>query len=160
MQEEEAKKLSDGDEKNKDWKVIETEYLECSTILRRIIPARARSIWIVSDFLYYTFSSVGREERERAIEKAKLLALIAVETCTENSALREIIRGEAHGKRATDAVEEATTLLFAGHDTQSATMCWGILELIKHEKIQEELRRSLRQATTNGNRRKRWTAAA
>ena len=138
-----AKKLNDDDEKNKDWKVIETEYLECSTILRRIIPARARSMWIISDFLYYTFSSVGREEK-RAIEKAKLLALIAVETCTENSALREIIRGEAHGKRATDAVEEATTLLFAGHDTQSATMCWGILELIKHEKIQEELRRSLR----------------
>ena len=54
--------------------------------------------------------------------------------------VEEIIRGEAHGKRATDAVEEATTLLFAGHDTQSATMCWGILELIKHEKIQEELR--------------------
>jgi cytochrome P450 len=148
-----AKKLNDDDEKNvsrnskdkKDdgWKAIETEYLECSTILRRIIPARARSMWIVSDFLYYTFSSVGREEK-RAIEKAKVLAEIAVETCTENSALREIIRGEAHGKRATDAVEEATTLLFAGHDTQSATMCWGILELIKHEKIQEELRRSLR----------------
>ncbi|CAL6396922.1 unnamed protein product [Bathycoccus prasinos] len=148
-----AKKLNDDDEKNvsrnskdkkdDDWKAIETEYLECSTILRRIIPARARSMWIVSDFLYYTFSSVGREEK-RAIEKAKVLAEIAVETCTENSALREIIRGEAHGKRATDAVEEATTLLFAGHDTQSATMCWGILELIKHEKIQEELRRSLR----------------
>ena len=160
-----AKKLNDDDEKNsrrrktelmirrnvsrnnsdeeKDWKAIETEYLECSTILRRIIPARARSMWIISDFLYYTFSSVGREEK-RAIEKAKLLAEIAVETCTENSALREITRGEAHGKRATDAVEEATTLLFAGHDTQSATMCWGILELVKHEKIQEELRRSLR----------------
>ena len=146
-------KLNDDDEKNvsrnskdkkdDDWKAIETEYLECSTILRRIIPARARSMWIISDFLYYTFSSVGREEK-RAIEKAKLLAEIAVETCTENSALREIIRGEAHGKRATDGVEEATTLLFAGHDTQSATMCWGILELIKHEKIQEELRRSLR----------------
>ena len=126
-----------------DWKAIETEYLECSTILRRIIPARARSIWILSDFLYYTFSSVGREEK-CAIEKAKLLAEIAVETCTEKSALREIINGKAHGKRATDAVEEATTLLFAGHDTQSATMCWGILELIKHEKIQEELRCSLR----------------
>ena len=160
-----AKKLNDDDEKDsrrrktelmirrnvsrnnsdeeKDWKAIETEYLECSTILRRIIPARARSMWIISDFLYYTFSSVGREEK-RAIEKAKLLAEIAVETCTENSALREITRGEAHGKRATDAVEEATTLLFAGHDTQSATMCWGILELVKHEKIQEELRRSLR----------------
>ena len=67
-----------------------------------------------------------------------------METCTEKSALREIINGKAHGKRATDAVEEATTLLFAGHDTQSATMCWGILELIKHEKIQEELRCSLR----------------
>ena len=62
----------------------------------------------------------------------------------EKSALREIINGKAHRKRATDAVEEATTLLFAGHDTQSATMCWGILELIKHEKIQEELRCSLR----------------
>jgi len=136
-------KLNSSDKKDDDWKAIETEYLECSTILRRIIPARARSMWIISDFLYYTFSSVGREEK-RAIEKAKLLAEIAVETCTENSALREITRGEAHGKRATDAVEEATTLLFAGHDTQSATMCWGILELVKHEKIQEELRRSLR----------------
>ena len=142
-----------------DWRAIETEYLECSTILRRIIPARARSMWIISDFLYYTFSSVGREEK-RAIEKAKLLAEIAVETCTETSALREIIDGKAHGKRATDAVEEATTLLFAGHDTQSATMCWGILELIKHEKIQEELRRTLRkqrraETQENGRRQQR-----
>jgi cytochrome P450 len=30
-------------------------------------------------------------------------------------------------------LDEATTLLFAGHDTQSATLSWGLLRLIDHE---------------------------
>ena len=146
---------SSNSRKNMNWKEIETEYLDSATILRRIIPARARSMWIVSDFLYYNFSSVGKQEHE-TIVKAKFLATLAVKTCAKDSALMKIMNGKAHMKRSSDPVDEATTLLFAGHDTQSATMCWGILELIKHEEVQDALRKSLQQRNNNNN----TTAAA
>ena len=46
-----------------DWKAIETEYLECSTILRRIIPrARVRYGFYLT-FVLHVFESVG-ERRE------------------------------------------------------------------------------------------------
>ena len=40
-------------------------------------------------------------------------------------------------------LDETTTLLFAGHDTQSATLSWGLLRLVDNVKIQNELRVSL-----------------
>lgn len=39
-------------------------------------------------------------------------------------------------------LDEVTTLLFAGHDTQSATLSWCLLQLVDKLEIQEELRSS------------------
>ena len=40
-------------------------------------------------------------------------------------------------------LDEATTLLFAGHDTQSATLSWALLRLAGDPAAQRELRASL-----------------
>jgi len=129
---------------------VENSYLEASTFLRQSIPARARSIWMISDVLY-RFTPVGFREwmKIRVTRKVSSLALRAAK---EDSPLGIIGSGKSHSKDGRVFVridrfprgmlDEVTTLLFAGHDTQSATLSWCLLQLVDKLEIQEELRSS------------------
>lgn len=130
---------------------IEDEYLAAATTLRHLIPARARSIWILSDFLY-GLTPIGRLEA-REIATTKRMSALALRVALEDSPIGILKRGEAHARerhvRVGDEsypkglLDEVTTLLFAGHDTQSATLSWGLLRLIEHPDVQRDLRASL-----------------
>lgn len=131
---------------------VEGEYLDAATTLRHLIPARARSIWIFSDLLY-GLTPVGRLEA-RKIRTTRSLSALALRTAKEESPLGRLRVGEAHLREKSIKVgkdeypkgllDEATTLLFAGHDTQSATLSWCLLRLVQDVEIQSELRASLR----------------
>ena len=130
---------------------VESEYLAAATTLRHLIPARARSIWIFSDFLY-GLTPVGRLEAKN-IRTTRMLSSLALRTAKKDSPLGMLRGGEMHLRERAVRVgddefpkgllDETTTLLFAGHDTQSATLSWGLLRLVDNEKIQNELRVSL-----------------
>jgi len=130
---------------------IEDEYLAAATTLRHLIPARARSIWILSDFLY-GLTPIGRLEA-REIATTKRMSALALRVALEDSPIGILKRGKAHSREKHVRVEdesypkglldEVTTLLFAGHDTQSATLSWGLLKLIQHPDVQRDLRASL-----------------
>ena len=162
-----------------DPEALEDEYLRAATTLRHVIPARARSVWMLSDLCYYAFSAVGRSEKE-SIRKARRLPTLGLRAAKPGSPFFSLARGEAHGgasrgtasdegcepffrKRKQKAsfwesymgfgvfastesrfgasvkppripkplLDEAVTLLFAGHDTQSATLSWCLLRLAK-----------------------------
>ena len=129
---------------------VEASYLKASTFLRQSIPARARSIWMISDVLY-RFTPVGFREwmKIRVTRKVSSLALRAAK---EDSPLGLIGSGKSHSKDGhvfvrfnrfpRGMLDEVTTLLFAGHDTQSATLSWCLLQLVDKLEIQEELRSS------------------
>jgi len=129
---------------------VENSYLQASTFLRQSIPARARSIWMISDVLYW-FTPVGFREwmKIRVTRKVSSLALRAAK---EDSPLGLIGSGKSHSKDGhvfvrfnrfpRGMLDEVTTLLFAGHDTQSATLSWCLLQLVDQLEIQEELRSS------------------
>ena len=149
----------------------EDEYLAAATALRHLIPARARSVWMASDWAY-RLSPVGRIER-RSIRAARKLPTLAVRVAKPGSPLDVLSKGVAHGggggggggkgairlrrrlapRRDDDdgfgppppkaLVDEAVTLLFAGHDTQSATLSWALLRLASDEKTQTRLRDSI-----------------
>ena len=133
---------------------VEAEYLDASTTLRHLIPARARSIWIFSDFLY-GLTPVGRLEA-RKIRTTREVSVLALKTAKADSPLGMLRVGEAHLREKPMRVgadtypkgllDEATTLLFAGHDTQSATLSWCLLRLAENVELQSELRASLNDA--------------
>ena len=198
---------------------LEDEYLEAATALRHLIPARARSVWMLSD-LAYRASPVGRLEA-RSVRKARRLPALAVRAARPGSPLAALAEGRAHGgsggdagargdaettsdakanarttresiagkpvtsrrrrtrrdaymgggvfvsrsradrdpagvsKRESDSrnkkipralLDEAVTLLFAGHDTQSATLSWALLRLAAEPEIQKDLRARLSRA--------------
>ena len=118
--------------------VWEDEYLAAATDLRALIPARARSVWMLSDWAY-ALSPVGRLERAR-IREARRLPELALRAAVPGSPLDHLRRGPAHSRRRRGwsgsifrrfwgssrraglgsrdpLLDEATTLLFAGHDT-------------------------------------------
>ena len=182
----------------------EDEYLAAATSLRHLIPARARSVWMASDWLY-SLSPVGRLEA-RCVRAARRLPELAVRAAREGSPLAILAAGPAHGgggggdgggdgspaakakakagdgaaarwweaymgggvfvrgassgaspgnhppgtdERDTPRVvtkallDEAVTLVFAGHDTQSATLAWALTRLSADLEFQAELRESL-----------------
>lgn len=180
----------------------EDEYLAAATALRHLIPARARSVWMVSDWLY-ALSPVGRLEA-KSIRAARRLPALAIRAALPGSPLETLARGRAHGGAGrsdkTETVPETTsrdtymgagvfmrsrgkssavddeatteptteptfvhrhpsphplerpsaalmdetvTLLFAGHDTQSATLSWALLRLAANRDAQERLRASV-----------------
>ena len=192
---------------------LEDEYLEAATKLRHLIPARARSVWMLSDWAYRA-SPVGRLEA-RSVRNARRLATLAVRAARPGSPLAALAESAAHGgsgirddgsgargretganERATTTtttttkpsprvrgrarwesymgggvfvsragrpdpdpdlaptprderipralLDEAVTLLFAGHDTQSATLSWALLRLAAEPEIQKDLRAGLR----------------
>jgi len=152
----------------------EDEYLKAATALRHLIPARARSLWMASDWLY-GLSPVGRLEA-RSIRAARRLPLLALRAARPGSPLALLAKGVAHGGGGAgnnrvgmtvlrrlwgmckggagdDAsgalrasctptkalLDETVTLLFAGHDTQSATLSWALLRLAGDQPAQETL---------------------
>jgi len=147
--------------------VWEDEYLAAATDLRALIPARARSVWMLSDWAY-ALSPLGRLERTR-IREARRLPELALRAAVPGSPLDHLRRGPAHSRRRRGRsggsifgdwflglfrglfrlgsrdplLDEATTLLFAGHDTQSATLSWALLRLAGDPAAQRELRASL-----------------
>ena len=204
---------------------LEDEYLEAATALRHLIPARARSVWMLSDWAYRA-SPVGRREA-RSVRNARRLPTLAARAARPGSPLAALAEGRAHGgagnddgarERETDTnavkrrvtttapsgsggepfvrgrarwesymgggvfvsragrpdpdpdpdpdpepsragpsappttrtgkipralLDEAVTLLFAGHDTQSATLSWALLRLAAEPEIQKDLRAGL-----------------
>tara|TARA_B110000977_G_scaffold90071_1_gene119650 strand:+ start:20412 stop:22373 length:1962 start_codon:yes stop_codon:yes gene_type:complete len=163
-------------------KTLENEYLEAATSLRHLIPARARSVWILSDWVY-GLSPVGRLET-KMIRQARRLPLLALRAARTGSPLAVLAKGRAHGGKGDEngqqnnkiksvwlsymgfdvfvekekahrgwqktwnppkaLLDEAVTLLFAGHDTQSATLSWALLRLANDEHAQTNLRLGLR----------------
>ena len=129
---------------------VENSYLKASTFLRQSIPARARSIWMFSDVLY-RLTPVGFSEWMK-IKVTRKVSSLALRAATEDSPLGVIRSGKSHFKDGPVFVrfkrfprgmlDEVTTLLFAGHDTQSATLSWCLLQLVDKVEIQEELRSS------------------
>ena len=172
---------------------LEDEYLEAATALRHLIPARARSVWMLSDWAY-RLSPVGRLET-RSVRNARRLPTLAVRAARPGSPLAALAEGRAHGgagrfetkanaepeknqnrlfsslwesymgggvfasgagssrdpsradcrktrreKIPKALLDEAVTLLFAGHDTQSATLSWALLRLAAEPEIQKDLR--------------------
>ena len=71
--------------------VWEDEYLAAATDLRALIPARARSVWMLSDWAY-ALSPVGRLERAR-IREARRLPELALRAAVPGSPLDHLRRG-------------------------------------------------------------------
>ena len=134
---------------------VENSYLKASTFLRQSIPARARSIWMFSDVLY-RLTPVGFSEWIK-IKVTRKVSSLALRAAKEDSPLGVIRSGKSHFKDGPVFVrfkrfprgmlDEVTTLLFAGHDTQSATLSWCLLQLVDKVEIQEELRSSFNDRT-------------
>ena len=80
---------------------LEDEYLEAATALRHLIPARARSVWMLSDWAYRV-SPVGRLEA-RSVRKARRLPALAVRAARPGSPLAALAEGRAHGGPGGDA---------------------------------------------------------
>ena len=122
---------------------------------------------MLSDWAY-ALSPLGRLERTR-IREARRLPELALRAAVPGSPLDHLRRGPAHSRRRLGRsgglifgdwflglfrglfrlgsrdplLDEATTLLFAGHDTQSATLSWALLRLAGDPAAQRELRASL-----------------
>ena len=75
----------------------EYEYLAAATSLRHLIPARARSVWMASDWLY-SLSPVGRLEA-RCVRAARRLPELAVRAAREGSPLAILAAGPGTRRR-------------------------------------------------------------
>ena len=105
----------------------EMTYLAASAVLRAALPARARSIWVLApDWVYCTLTQLGRSET-RARRGAHALAKLAMAAAVPGSPLHGIM--SRSGSSYTDDLHAVATLLFAGHDTQGATLAWCALRL-------------------------------
>jgi len=105
---------------------LERDYIREVTLLRYLLPARTRSVWMLSDALYYALSPLGARETG-AIAVTHDLVRRSLKTCLPGSVLEKLSSGSlAHKQRTTDLRDEAQTLMFAGQDTQSATLAWAL----------------------------------
>jgi cytochrome P450 len=119
----------------------EQTHLAASAVLRAALPARARSIWVVApDWVYGTFTQLGRSER-RARRGAHALARLAMAAAVPGSPLHGVMG--CSRRSHTDDLHAAATLLFAGHDTQGATLAWCALRLGHDVAWQARLRSAL-----------------
>jgi len=121
---------------------LEKAYVAAATTLRAVLPARARSLWawLLPGPLYALLTPLGRAERT-ACKAAHLLAAHAVHRASSSSPLGEILEDMGCKRTSSDALHCAATLLFAGHDTQAATLAWCMLHLAEQEDVQERLGR-------------------
>ncbi len=133
----------------------EAAYVRAASVLRAVLPARARSVWAaVPNALYHACTPLGRAERA-ASDAAHTLARHALRVATRESPLRLMVddltlslaktsdsQRQIHKRSDEDALHAAATLLFAGHDTQAATMAWCMLRLADDVQTQTALRRA------------------
>ena len=121
----------------------EAPYLAAAGVLRATLPLRARSAWAVApDALYRLASPLGRGEAAAA-HAAHRLARAALAAAAPGSPLAALAAARAArgGGAERDALDEAATLLFAGHDTQAATLAWAMLRLAAAPACAARLRR-------------------
>jgi len=120
---------------------LEDAYLAASSTLRAALPARSRSIWaVVPDWAYRHLTPLGRSEA-RATRAAHVVARIAVAAARPDSPLAAIM---TQHRGSLDDLHAAATLLFAGHDTQGATLAWCALCLGHDVEWQAKLRAAMR----------------
>jgi cytochrome P450 len=113
-------------------------YLEAITRIRMIILAQSRSIWFVlPQWCYRTFSSLYRSE-EDTMQPIRALARQACRDATPESPLYALQQLPLY-QLASNALDEAITLLFAGQDTSAATLSWTLLLLSQHPHVQQTL---------------------
>jgi len=106
------------------------DYQRASGVLRAALPAKARSAsWLLlPSWLYRRATALGRAEA-RAAAAAHALARRALALAGEASPLACALRAGGAAPGPSGALHCAATLLFAGHDTQSATLSWAMLRL-------------------------------
>jgi cytochrome P450 len=132
----------------------EAPYLAAAATLRATLPLRSRSVWaLVPDALYRLLSPLGRGEAA-ATSAAHALARAALRCATPASPLGVLAAARAKEAGASrgadgddeDSLHDAATLLFAGHDTQAATLAWCSLRLAAAPGVAARLRRHCAQA--------------
>ena len=96
---------------------LEDEYLEAATALRHLIPARARSVWMLSDWAYRA-SPVGRLEA-RSVRKARRLPALAVRAALRERRERRAGPRGARGERRKHARVSHASRLQPPHRRQS-----------------------------------------
>jgi cytochrome P450 len=102
-------------------------YLGAAAVLRAALPAKPRSAaWLLlPEPLYRRCTALGRAEAA-AVVSSHALARRALALAGAASPLARALAG---GEGDAAALHCAATLLFAGHDTQSATLAWAVLRL-------------------------------
>jgi cytochrome P450 len=131
----------------------EAPYLAAAATLRATLPLRSRSVWaLFPDALYRRLSPLGRGEAA-ATSAAHALARAALRAATPASPLGVLaasrakeLAAAAGGDAEEDSLHDAATLLFAGHDTQAATLAWCSLRLAAAPGVAARLRRHCAQA--------------
>jgi cytochrome P450 len=110
-------------------------YLAAAAVLRASLPAKTRSAaWrLLPAPMYRLCTPLGRAEG-RAVRSAHALSRQALACAGPASPLAHALQlsnmgGESRGASESAALHCAATLLFAGHDTQSATLSWALLRL-------------------------------
>ena len=127
-----------------------SRYLAAAAVLRAGLPAKTRSAaWrLLPPLLYRSCTPLGRAER-RAVTAAHALSRRALACAGPASPLAHALQLSKIGGESRAACESAdlhcaATLLFAGHDTQSATLSWALLRLGEPGagvRVQEGIRR-------------------
>jgi len=127
-----------------------SSYQEAVTNIRMIILAQSRSIWyLLPRWMYHTFSPMFREE-EKMMVTIREFARIACRNAKPSSPLfllrfreshnptedRNIKNGSVTNK---EILDEAITLLFAGQDTNAASLSWSLHLLSLYPHIQDRL---------------------
>lgn len=143
------------DEREKQIKLLLSDYLQSVTRIRMIILAQSRSIWfLLPRWVYRAFSPMYREEEQTMISIRKF-SRMACENAVSGSPIAQLRQRESHISSDTaslslsanvskDLLDEAITLLFAGQDTSAATLSWTLHLLSLHRDMQEKVVKELR----------------
>lgn len=142
------------DEREKQIKLLLSDYLRSVTRIRMIILAQSRSIWfLLPRWVYKTFSPMYQEE-ERTMISIRKFSQMACENAMPGSPIAQLRQRESHCSKysanslssnvSKDLLDEAITLLFAGQDTSAATLSWTLHLLSLHPDKQERVAKELR----------------
>jgi len=122
---------------------LETRYLAAAATLRASLPAKARSAaFLLLPSLFYRLTPLGRAEAAAAAA-AHRMARLSLLSATPASPLRQALNLLC-SSAAAEQLHTAATLLFAGHDTQAATLSWATLRLAATPTLQAALRAEAR----------------
>jgi len=138
-------------------------YLSSIIRIRMIILAQSRSIWfLLPHWCYRLFSSLYRDE-ETTLDPIRKFAQQACRDARPESPLQrlrdsgDLYSSNSYSDQTSQNVsswnttlnknllDEVTTLLFAGQDTNAATLSWTLHLLSLHSKVQERLAKEVRE---------------